>query len=197
MTRWQEALERLDSEHRHMLQGGALSSLFLRYPLRVANPVLVGGFYGLLIGIALVPLAVYFGTIADLPVQTLFLIGLTSLLGGASLLASIVLRWPPIRLEDRRRYLFPLPFLGLLILGIGEFYGLEGAITWVGMALLILPGPVYVHISYAPRWRILSRLDSDLAPFEGMARTIYEISSDKATSMDSELDEVVGDAWPK
>lgn len=194
MTRWQEALERLDSGHRHMLQGGALSSLFLRYPLRVANPVLVGGFYGLLIGIALVPLAAYFGKISEWPVQAISLIGLTSLLGGASLLASIVLRWPPIRLENRRRYLFPFPFLGLLTLGIGEFYDLEGSIVWVGMALLILPGPVYVHLSYAPRWRILSRLESDLAPFEGMTRTIYESSSDKAASMDSELDEVVGDA---
>jgi len=194
VTRWQEALERLDSGHRHMLQGGALSSLFLRYPLRVANPVLVGGFYGLLIGIALVPLAAYFGKISEWPVQAISLIGLTSLLGGASLLASIVLRWPPIRLENRRRYLFPFPFLGLLTLGIGEFYDLEGSIVWVGMALLILPGPVYVHLSYAPRWRILSRLESDLAPFEGMTRTIYESSSDKAASMDSELDEVVGDA---
>ena len=194
MTRWQEALERLDSGHRHMLQGGALSSLFLRYPLRVANPVLVGGFYGLLIGIALVPLAAYFGKISEWPVQAISLIGLASLLGGASLLASIVLRWPPIRLENRRRYLFPFPFLGLLTLGIGEFYDLEGSIVWVGMALLILPGPVYVHLSYAPRWRILSRLESDLAPFEGMTRTIYESSSDKAASMDSELDEVVGDA---
>ena len=194
MTSWQEALERLDSGHRHMLQGGALSSLFLRYPLRVANPVLVGGFYGLLIGIALVPLAAYFGKISEWPVQAISLIGLTSLLGGASLLASIVLRWPPIRLENRRRYLFPFPFLGLLTLGIGEFYDLEGSIGWVGMALLILPGPVYVHLSYAPRWRILSRLESDLAPFEGMARTIYESSIDKAASMDSELDEVVGDA---
>ena len=194
MTRWQEALERLDSGHRHMLQGGALSSLFLRYPLRVANPVLVGGFYGLLIGIALVPLAAYFGTISEWPVQAISLIGLTSLLGGASLLASIVLRWPPIRLENRRRYLFPFPFLGLLTLGIGEFYDLEGSIVWVGMALLILPGPVYVHLSYAPRWRILSRLEGDLAPFEGMTRTIYESASDKTAPMDSELDEVVGDA---
>lgn len=194
MNRWQEALERLDSEHRHMLQGGALSSLFLRYPLRVANPVLVGGFYGLLIGIALVPLAAYFGTISEWPVQALSLIGLTSLLGGASLFASMAVKRPPIRLENRRRYLFPFPFLGLLILGIGGFYDLEGAIAWVGMALLILPGPVYVHLSYAPRWRILSRLESDLDPFEGMTRTIYEGTGDKATSVDSELDEVVGDA---
>ncbi|MEC8997718.1 MAG: hypothetical protein VX909_00530 [Candidatus Thermoplasmatota archaeon] len=194
MTSWQEALERLDSEHRHMLQGGALSSLFLRYPLRVANPVLVGGFYGLLVSIALVPLAAYFGTIADLPVQALSLIGLTSLLGGASLFASMALKRPPIRLEDRRRYLFPFPFLGLLIMGIGGFYGLEGSIAWFGMALMILPGPIYVHLSYAPRWRILSRLESDLAPFEGMTRTIYESAGGEAASMDSELDEVVGDA---
>ena len=79
-------------------------------------------------------------------------------------------------------------------MGIGGFYGLEGSIAWFGMALMILPGPIYVHLSYAPRWRILSRLESDLAPFEGMTRTIYESAGGEAASMDSELDEVVGDA---
>ena len=193
MARWQESLELLDSEHVHMLEGGALSGLFLRYPLGVANPILVGGFYGILIGIALIPLSTYFGNIGNWPQQILSLIVLTSLLGGASLLYSMALKRPPVRLEDRRRYLFPFPFLGLLVLGIKEFYDLGGAIAWIGMALLVLPGPVYIHVSYAPRWRILSRLERGMAPFEGMSRTIHG-AGEWGGLTDSELDEVVGDA---
>ena len=194
MTRWRESMELLDAEHVSMLEGGALSSLFLRYPLRVANPILVGGFYGILIGITLIPLSAYFGNIGSWPEQALSLIALTSLLGGASLLYSMVLKRPPTRLEDRRRYLFPFPFLGLLVLGIKEFYGLEGMIAWVGMALLVLPGPIYVHVSYAPRWRILDRIERDITPFEGMSRTVHSGAYDGNASMDMDLDEVVDDA---
>ena len=194
MARWRESLEQLDAEHGRMLEGGALSGLFLRYPLGVANPILVGGFYGLLISIALLPLFAYFGNFQDWPEQVLSLIVLTSLLGGASLLYSMALKSPPARLEDRRRYLFPFPFLGLLVLGIKEFYGLEGMVAWLGMALLVLPGPVYVHVSYAPRWRILSRLEREMAPFEGMSRTIQGGEDERGALTDSELDEVVGDA---
>jgi hypothetical protein len=177
-----------------MLEGGALSGLFLRYSLGIANPIFVGGFYGLLISIALIPLSAYFGNIEDWGEQALSLIVLTSLLGGASLLYSMALKRPPVRLEDRRRYLFPFPFLGLLVLGIEEFYYLEGAIAWLGMALLVLPGPVYVHVSYAPRWRILSRLEREMAPFEGMSRTIQGGEDEGFGLTDSDLDEVVGDA---
>ncbi|MDP6661948.1 MAG: hypothetical protein QF545_03315 [Candidatus Thalassarchaeaceae archaeon] len=194
MARWQESLERLDAEHGRMLEGGALSGLFLRYPLGVANPILVGGFYGLLISIALIPLSAYFGNIEDWPEQALSLIVLTSLLGGASLLYSMALKRPPTRLEDRRRYLFPFPFLGLLVLGIEEFYDLGGMFARLGMALLVLPGPVYVHVSYAPRWRILSRLEREMAPFEGMRRTIQGGEDGGVGLADSDLDEVVGDA---
>jgi len=176
-----------------MLEGGALSGLFLRYPLRVANPILVGGFYGLLISIAIIPLSAYFGNIENWAELAISLIVLTSLLGGSSLLYSMILKHPPTRLENRRRYLFPFPFLGLLVLGIKEFYDLEGAIAWVGMALLVLPGPVYVHLSYAPRWRILIRLDREISPFEGMSRTIQGGAEEGSALTDSDLDEVVGD----
>jgi len=32
---------------------------------------------------------------------------------------------------------------------------------------LLSPGPVYVHLSWAPRWRLLCRLEEGLDPFQG------------------------------
>ena len=63
---------------------------------------------------------------------------------------------------------------------------------WTGWFCFIFPGPLYIHLSYAPRWRILDRLDRGLAPFEGMSRTIDEGSADEvAEADDDELEEVV------
>ena len=193
MSEWREGLQRLDIEHRHMLQGGALSSLFLRYPLNVANPAFVGGFYGILIGLALLPLSASFGDLTSWPSQTASIIALTGVLGVCSLLFSMILKRPPIRLENRRRYLFPFPFVGLLLLGFGKFYELGVIVENLALALLVLPGPLYIHISYAPRWRILSRMQRNLDPFQGMKFTIYE-EGGGGDPVDSELDEAVSEA---
>jgi hypothetical protein len=57
---------------------------------------------------------------------------------------------------------------------------------------LVFPGPLYVHLSYAPRWRILDRLDRGLMPFEGMHKTIAAAPTEDAAEVDDEeLDEVV------
>ena len=194
VTRWQEVIERLDGEDRLMLEGGALSSLFLRYPLNIANPVFVGGFYGILIGVALLPLYVSFDKMANWPEQAVSLVALTAILGAASMLSSVMLKHPPMRLEDRRKYLFPFPFLGLLILGFANFYEFEGVVKTVGIASLALPGPIYIQLSYAPRWRILYRIQRDLDPFQGMKITIYKVGGESDSPADSDLDEVVGDA---
>ncbi len=41
---WRDRLDELDPDHRHMLEGGSLSQMFLRYPMTVSHPVFVGGF---------------------------------------------------------------------------------------------------------------------------------------------------------
>ena len=43
----------------------------------------------------------------------------------------------------------------------------------IGYFILLSPGPLYIQISYAPRWRMIERIDRDLDPFEGMKRTIF------------------------
>jgi hypothetical protein len=86
---------------------------------------------------------------------------------------SSIFKRPPVRLEKRRRYIYPLPFIGFLITTIAITFSISDTIEWIGYSLIILPGPLYIQLSYAPRWRILERIDRDLDPFEGMHMTIY------------------------
>ena len=184
-----------------MLEGGSLSQLFLRYPLTVSHPVFVGGFYGLLIGLTLLLPYGYIGNsegqaleaiLRDWGLQTLILITLTAFLGGFSSMLASVVRRPPIRLENRRRYLFPFPFIGLAVLSVSMMNEVPEYTTWVGWFCFVFPGPLYIHLSYAPRWRILDRLDRGLTPFEGMRRTIDEGPQDESPETDDgELEEVI------
>jgi len=38
---------------------------------------------------------------------------------------------------------------------------------YIGWALLLAPGPIYIQLSWAPRWRLLCRLEEGLDPFDG------------------------------
>lgn len=184
----------LDTEHRQMLEPGGLSGLFLSYPLTLANPAFVGGFYGILIAIPLLLLSAYLGELREWSELGVVMVAITSSLGLVSLFSSMMIKRPPVRLELRRRYLFPFPFLGLLILGFSGFYDFGGIVEFGGLALILLPGPIYVHLSYAPRWRILRLMERGLDPFEGMRVTVYSDDYPVAQEGDSEMDEVVGDA---
>lgn len=198
---WRDRLDELDPAHRHMLEGGSLSRMFLRYPLTTSHPVFVGGFYGLLIGLTLLLPYGYQGNaeghglgeiIREWGLQTLILVTMTAFLGGFSSLVASAVKRPPIRLENRRRYLFPFPFVGLVILSVSMMNEMPEYATWLGWFFLVFPGPLYIHLSYAPRWRILDRLDRGLMPFEGMRKTIDESPADDAAEADDEeLDEVV------
>tara|TARA_B100000686_G_scaffold267986_1_gene283308 strand:+ start:2888 stop:3580 length:693 start_codon:yes stop_codon:yes gene_type:complete len=202
VTSWRERVESLDSEHRHMLEGGTLSNFFLRGSLTSGHPVFVGGFYGALIGLAMLLPFLYNGYVVenshisdvarDWSFQALILISMSSFLGGFSLLTSMAIRRPPTRLENRRKFIFPLPFLGVIAISIEMIVAnTPNYLGWFAWALLILPGPLWVHLSYAPRWRILDRLDRDVDPFGGMGVTIYDVESRVTEDSDSELEEVV------
>ena len=204
MTGWRDALENFDADHRLMLEGGSLSQLFLRYPLTVCHPLFVGVVYGILASLTLIMPFAYAGWSESTPweetlngwaVISLIFTTMTASLGGFSLLISGFAKRPPIRLENRRRYLFPFPFLGLLMITwsmVGEAPDFVEQLGWV---LAILPGPLYVHLSYAPRWRMLDKIDRGLDPFDGMHRTIDpEVSQEAEALGDEDLDEVVSEA---
>ena len=203
MDGWRNRLAEFDEEHRHMFEGGSLSQLFLRYPLTVCHPVFIGSIYGLLISLPLILPLGYEAysiekTLNELLFEWIFLmisiITMCSFLGGFSSLASSIFKRPPIRLENRRRYLFPFPFIGMMIITLTTFYDLESWINSLGLIFLIIPGPLYIHLSYAPRWRMLDRIDRGLDPFEGMSRTIDEIkTSNIEIQSDYEVEEVVSE----
>ena len=107
-------VESMDSEHRHMLRGGTVSNFFLRDSLTLCHPIFVGGLYGLMISIALLPPLVY----ASLSIgddysqigrywlfQMLVIVAVTSLLGAFSILTSTIVKRPPARLLYLRRIL--------------------------------------------------------------------------------------------
>tara|TARA_B100000029_G_C17434581_1_gene909140 strand:+ start:292 stop:882 length:591 start_codon:yes stop_codon:yes gene_type:complete len=193
VANWREVVEGLDQEHRRMLEPGGLSGLFLRYPLSLANPAFVGGFYGLLISIPLLLLAVFIGEMEEWPFVAARLVAVTASLGIASMSISMAVKRPPVSLDLKRRYLFPFPFIGLLIMVFSGFYEFSGMVEFAGLALLVLPGPIYVQVSYAPRWRILRLIEREMDPFGGMK--IPQLPEDEVVleGTDSEMDEAVGE----
>tara|TARA_B000000532_G_scaffold240565_1_gene231630 strand:- start:650 stop:1009 length:360 start_codon:yes stop_codon:yes gene_type:complete len=88
---------------------------------------------------------------------------LCGIFGGVSALTVAITKRMPIRLDRRRKYLFPIPFIGLVLFSVAriepDLIGLSDQLGWV---LLITPGPLYIHLSYAPRWRLLERLSRGL-----------------------------------
>jgi len=204
MSGWREVLEGLDEDHRIMLEGGSLSQLFLRYPLTICHPIFVGMVYGVLASLTLIVPCAYAGwedsnglesTMVDWGEISLILCAMTASLGGFSLLISGMFKRPPIRLENRRRYLFPVPFIGLLLLTWAMIGDAPDSVSSVGWFLAILPGPLYIHLSYAPRWRMLDRIDRGLEPFDGMKTTIAPNNSKEPENLDDEdLEEVVSEA---
>ena len=182
MSKWRERLNDYDDEHRHMLEGGSISQLFLSYSLSFSHPVFVGIVYAIMINLTLL-LPIFYDGNADSEGfsnilqkwtnQSLIILLLCASLGAISAIISSLVRWPPVRLERRRRYLYPLPFIGFLITTIAIIFSTSEELKIIGYFFLLAPGPLYIQISYAPRWRMIERIDRDLDPFEGMKKTIF------------------------
>ena len=182
MSKWRERLIDYDDEHRHMLEGGSISQLFLSYSLSFSHPVFVGIAYAIMINLTLLLPIFYDGNtdsegfsniLQKWTNQSLIILLLCASLGAISAIISSLVRWPPVRLERRRRYLYPLPFIGFLITTIAIIFSTSEEFKIIGYFILLAPGPLYIQISYAPRWRMIERIDRDLDPFEGMKKTIF------------------------
>ncbi len=169
VTDWRSRVQSLPPEQRMMFEGGSLSQLFLRLPLIIAHPTFVGAFYGALISLTTLLPMLYIGlqvqsmevteTVRNWAYLSLQMIFITGMLGGVSAMIAAFTRRPPVSLENRRKWLFPIPFIGLVLMAaipLAPELGIPGGLAWL---LLMAPGPIYIHLSYAPRWRILDRLD--------------------------------------
>ena len=131
MSKWRERLSDYDDEHRHMLEGGSISQLFLSYSLSFSHPVFVGIAYAIMINLTLLLPIFYDGNtdsegfsniLQKWTNQSLIILLLCASLGAISAIISSLVRWPPVRLERRRRYLYPLPFIGFLITTIAIIF---------------------------------------------------------------------------
>ena len=205
MPNWRERLEEYDDEHRHMLEGGSISQLFLNYSLSISSPVFVGIVYAIIINLTLLLPMFYDGNsnsessidiLQKWGFQSLIIILLCASLGAISTVISSLIKIPPVRLERRRRYLYPLPFVGFFITTITIIFSTPEELQILGYFILISPGPIYIQISYAPRWRMIERIDRDLNPFEGMKKTIYlekenpELSEQNFNELENAIEEL-------
>jgi hypothetical protein len=186
---WKDVLDDFSIEQRLLIDGGHLSSRFSTFPLTLSHPVFIGAFYGLLLSIILL---LPFGydsdwNLREWMVSWLLYSGLLllmlSLLGGLSFQIVKITKRMPVTVP--RLLIYLAPFLGLIILTFS--IGLTIIPEWVsdvGLILMIFPGPVYVHLSWAPRWRLLELLEQNINPFE-------DLNTNSSYVEDLELNEIV------
>jgi len=191
---WLSKVEPLTVADQETLLGTSLSRRFTRLPLWLSHPANIGAFYGLLVALALL-LPYAFGEEGNdvWGVQWVYhmslLLAACALLGFFSLLFVMFSKRHPM--APPRAVLYPMPFVGLALLTIDRtgLLGIPAALVW---ALLLLPGPVYVHLSWAPRWRLLCMIEDGNNPFAGMeAKEFIAPDADEMVGEDTEMLEVV------
>ena len=186
-------VEALAPQEQETLLGTSLSRRFARLPLWLGHPANIGGFYGFLVALALV-LPYAYGDSSDVwGVQWLYHASLLIMACAASGFVSVALiafskRHP---VAPPRQILYPMPFLGLALLTIDrvDMFAIPSAVIW---ALLLLPGPMYVHLSWAPRWRLLCMIEDGKDPFIGLEPKPEEaVEAEEMVAGDTEMLEVV------
>ncbi|DAC68300.1 MAG TPA: hypothetical protein D7I13_03835 [Candidatus Poseidoniales archaeon] len=191
---WLSKVEALAPKERETLLGTSLSRRFARLPLWLSHPANISGFYGLLVALALL-LPYAFGdennevwSLQWLYHASLLMVA-CALSGFLSLLMIALSKRHPV--APPRQILYPMPFLGLALLTIDRI-GMMSVPSPLVWALLLLPGPVYVHLSWAPRWRLLCMIEDGKDPFVGMEVLADEnIEAEEMVGGDTEMLEVV------
>ena len=111
-------------------------------------------------------------------------------LGMMSRFMSVIFKRMPV--APWRKILYPMPFagLGILTLSATDLLTFPPLIPWT---LILLPGPLYVHLSWAPRWRLLCMIEDEVDPFPGMdvEEKTDEMISKSLSGEDEQLLEVV------
>ncbi len=193
-VRWEEHLDALGSKQRETLLGTSLSRRFTRLPLWLSHPSNISAFYGFLVSLALI-LPYRFGKEADgwfaaWVYQSALLMSACLLLGMISLIIVKISKRFPV--TPPRYILYPMPFIGFGLLTVDriQLFELPMELIWL---LLLLPGPMYVHLSWAPRWRLLCQLEDGVNPFEAMDLPFVDESNaiEEITDGDEELLSVV------
>ena len=152
-------------------------------------------FYGFLISLALIfPYILRYDSLNEsfsnwLLFSALFMTACL-VLGFASLILVAFSKRMPM--TPPRIILYPMPFIGIALLGM-DYSNIVDIPSGLSLFVLLLPGPAYVHLSWAPRWRLLCMIDEGVNPFGGI-KTYTEPTEDSADNLageDFELLEVV------
>ncbi len=185
----------LDEGHRELLIGGGLSRRFTKLPLWLSHPSNIGAFYGLLVSTALI---LPYATTEEFwfPLWLLhasLLISATAFLGIISRLINALTGRMPLPIN--RKILYPIPFIGFTFLTLihTELLVNNNITIFTAWCLLMAPGPIYIHLSWAPRWRLLCMIEDGKNPFKGVPIKEYlnEDKDDEIVIDDSELMAVV------
>lgn len=192
---WDERTGSLGESQREMLTGGGLSKRFSRLPLWLSHPSNIGAFYGFLVSLALI-LPYYMTEEFWLPLWILhasLLVFATAFLGLFSRIVNALTKRMPMSVN--RKLMYPMPFIGFTLFTLvhTDLLVSNTFTEYLSWTLLMIPGPMYVHLAWAPRWRLLCMIEDGSNPFEGMPHveeTRSEDVSDVAGN-DSELIEVV------
>ena len=186
-------VENLAPHEQDTLLGTSLSRRFSKLPLWLRHPANIGAFYGLLVALALILPYAFGGKNNDVwAVEWIFhtalLIVACALTGFVSILLIAFSNRHPM--APPRYILYPMPFIGLALLSIDrtELLTVPSLLIW---GLLLLPGPVYVHLSWAPRWRLLCMVEDGKDPFLGMEVKQENSEAEEIAGDDTELLEVV------
>ncbi len=194
-TRWSEVISELDEKQKDLLFGTSLSRRFSQLPLWLSHPANIGMFYGFLISLALIfPYILRYDSLNEsfsnwLVFSALFMAACLVLGFCSLILVAFSKRMP---MAPPRLLLYPMPFLGIGLLGI-DYSNIFDVPSGISLFVLLLPGPAYVHLSWAPRWRLLCMIDEGVNPFDGEKIDVVtpQDSADELAGTDLELLEVV------
>lgn len=188
-----QRVEHLAPHERDTLLGTSLSRRFSKLPLWLSHPANIGAFYALLVSLALLLPYAFGATNNEVwGVEWVFhaslLIVACAFTGFLSVMLIAFSKRHPI--APPRYILYPMPFIGLAMLTIDrtELIGLPAVLIWM---LLLLPGPVYVHLSWAPRWRLLCMVEDGKDPFGGVVEQEEKSEAEEMVGEDTELLEVI------
>ena len=192
---WDERTGSLNESQREMLTGGGLSKRFSLLPLWLSHPSNIGAFYGFLVALALL-LPYRMTEEFWFPLWLLhasLLIFATAFLGLSSRTINALTKRLPMAVN--RKILYPMPFVGFTLFTLlhTDLLVLNTFTVTLAWILLLFPGPFYIHLSWAPRWRLLCMIEDGGNPFEGLSVIESERSEDisEVAGDDSDLIEVV------
>ena len=194
-SEWKDNASSLDDSQQELLTGGGLSKRFAKLPLWLSHPSNIGAFYGVLVSLALI-LPYYMTEEFWFPLWILhasLLIFATAFLGIFSRLVNALTGRMPMSVN--RKVLYPMPFIGFALFTlIHTDLLINNTYTqYLAWGLLMIPGPLYIHLSWAPRWRLLCMIEDGANPFENMPvkQYINNEENEEVVTGDSEMMEVV------